>query len=370
MIMKFFLLLYLLVAGIIVGNCTNNVVTNNEVENKDSVYRNSVKILVKLHRLYKAERLSGMYRTYPEYYGGMYINDENKLVVWVKKGFDIPEILKEEPSVIISKAAFSWRELKESMQAIDEFKSRPLLPPMAENTVRWFLDNESNRVIVRLRKCTPSDIKEFKKVVTDSPAIVFEQVNRVTEIDEVVNLVYSELKTRAAVMFSPPEASCEISTSDLLQNLAHSFLPVVYTDTALDLELFVYPNYYCGYYINKDRVVILVKEGDIDIYRQDLISRCKSANFEIQTRKYSMNEILEVEKKISNTDKMFIEQLKVCFWGMDSEKNTLIVALEDISVANINKFKFMVVDAPFLEFWKSNKVSFYKEKSEFGTLKK
>ena len=56
-----------------------------------------------------------------------------------------------------------------------------------------------------------------------------------------------------------------ISSSDLLMNLERSFLPATRANAALDPELYVYPDYYCGNYMKGDKVVILVK-GDKLMY--------------------------------------------------------------------------------------------------------
>lgn len=56
-----------------------------------------------------------------------------------------------------------------------------------------------------------------------------------------------------------------ISSSDLLMNLERSFLPATRANAALDPELYVYPDYYCGNYMKGDKVVILVKGDKVDV---------------------------------------------------------------------------------------------------------
>lgn len=123
-----------------------------------------------------------------------------------------------------------------------------------------------------------------------------------------------------------------ISSSDLLMNLERSFLPATRANAALDPELYVYPDYYCGNYMKGDKVVILVKGDKVDVYRDDLVDRCKANNFEIETREHSMNEILNIRDRIVGVGESVLNQLGVCFWGIDPENNCLEVVLEDTSI--------------------------------------
>ena len=72
---------------------------------------------------------------------------------------------------------------------------------------------------------------------------------------------------------SDEELNSNISSSELLMNLERSFLPVTRPNAALDPELYVYPDYYCGNFMKGDKVVILVKGDEIGSYRDDLVNR-------------------------------------------------------------------------------------------------
>lgn len=156
-------------------------------------------------------------------------------------------------------------------------------------------------------------------------------------------------------------ANNNISNSDLLMNLERSFLPQARSNAALDPELFIYPDYYCGNYLKGDKVVILVKANNVETYKNDLLKRCKTDNFEIEIRDYSMNEILKVRNKLSNIGEVTLKQLGVCFWGIDPEYNTLEIVLENLSNDKINKIKSLIGNVPFLRFSKGSKVIFEEE---------
>ena len=154
---------------------------------------------------------------------------------------------------------------------------------------------------------------------------------------------------------SDEELNSNISSSELLMNLERSFLPVTRPNAALDPELYVYPDYYCGNFMKGDKVVILVKGDEIGSYRDDLVNRCKTNNFEIEIRKYSMNEILNIRDQIVGVGENILNQLGVCFWGIDPENNCLEVILVDDSTDRINKFKSVIGDSPILKFSQGSK---------------
>ena len=91
--------------------------------------------------------------------------------------------------------------------------------------------------------------------------------------------------------------------------------------------------------------------------------RCKANNFEIETREHSMNEILNIRDRIVGVGESVLNQLGVCFWGIDPENNCLEVVLEDTSIDKINRFKSVVGDFSILKFSQGSKVTFDAEVS-------
>lgn len=117
---------------------------------------------------------------YPVYYGGSYINKNNKLVVYIAgpitKGTN--ELFQKlDPNEIIVEACdYSYQELHKVMDVIDEYKlNHSNGDPIADNFNIWCIRDSLNRVIVELEECNDARIREFKKNVVDAPSLIFKQ---------------------------------------------------------------------------------------------------------------------------------------------------------------------------------------------------
>lgn len=151
-----------------------------------------------------------------------------------------------------------------------------------------------------------------------------------------------------------------LSVSDIANNLGSSFMPT--TRNAIEDGTFDYPDYYGGMCVkDNQKLVVLVLDGDWESVRKDVKERCRSSNFELEVCQYSMNQIMSVSKKISESGLNILKELKVYYWGVDEEKNRLLVMMGDVSEDNLNKFKSLVVDSPVIEFCESTPVTLYAE---------
>lgn len=152
-----------------------------------------------------------------------------------------------------------------------------------------------------------------------------------------------------------------LSVSDIANNLGSSFMPI--TRNAIENGTFDYPDYYGGMCVkDNQKLVVLVLDGDWEFVRKDVKERCRSSNFELEVCQYSMNQIMSVSKKISESGLNILNELKVYYWGVDEEKNRLLVMMGDVSEDNLNKFKSLVVDSPVIEFCESTPVTFNMQK--------
>lgn len=151
-----------------------------------------------------------------------------------------------------------------------------------------------------------------------------------------------------------------LSVSDIANNLGNSFMPI--TRSAIENGTFDYPDYYGGMCVkDNQKLVVFVLDGDLDSFRRDLEERCQSSNFELLVCQYSMNQIISVSKKISESDSNILNELKIYYWGVDEEKNRLLVMMGDVSEGNLNRFKSLVIDSPVIEFCESTPVTLYAE---------
>jgi streptogrisin B len=117
-------------------------------------------------------------KSYPDYYGGSYINDDGKLVVYVKNGQDNPSFSFKgvpEGTIIYKECDYSYSELVVIMDTINAYKFETPNSAVAVNFNSWGIYDGINRVIVRLEDFNEKAVFDFKTAVCGSDAIVFEQ---------------------------------------------------------------------------------------------------------------------------------------------------------------------------------------------------
>lgn len=119
---------------------------------------------------------------YPEYYGGSYVDNNGNFVIAVTGNADrnreaLKEILNTE-NFSIETVSYSYRQMMKVMDEIDNFLVSSDIPdnhPMLEKFAGAYPDVMDNRVKVLLTEINNDIINSFKRDVTNSPLIVFEQ---------------------------------------------------------------------------------------------------------------------------------------------------------------------------------------------------
>lgn len=138
------------------------------------------------------------------------------------------------------------------------------------------------------------------------------------------------------------------NANDVINNLESSFE----THTRANGVQSVYPDYYCGSYLKDGVLIVKVKDIILEEYEKDLTQRCKSENFIIEEGTTTMNELLSVRDIINSRDEMGgWKVLGISGCGIDPKEGKVVVMLEDLSEASINKFKKEVIDSPLVKFW-------------------
>lgn len=135
--------------------------------------------------------------------------------------------------------------------------------------------------------------------------------------------------------------------NDVINNLESSFE----TQTGAGEYRLVYPDYYCGSYVKDSVLAIKVKGVDWEAYKKDLVQRCKSRNFIIEEGVNTMNELLLVRDVVNSKDDMGgWKALGISACGIDPKEGKVVVMMQELSEANINKFKKEVIDSPLVKF--------------------
>lgn len=117
---------------------------------------------------------------FPEYYGGAFINENDKLVVLVtnsqfNRQKNIEDIVGSKNS-IVKPCQYSYRQLNDIMNDLNELLlNNPSKNPAIENITQAKLMEADNSIVVELLECTEEKINEFKENLINSPMIKFNQ---------------------------------------------------------------------------------------------------------------------------------------------------------------------------------------------------
>lgn len=133
------------------------------------------------------ERLNAHFadKPYPGYFGGAYIGDDGKLVVWIKGNAkklkpQMAAILGTD-DVVIRRARHSFNDLNRVMNELNVFKADPANAAVGNNIAAFSLMDLDNDVLVELLEYNEGKMKEFKTKVMNSPAIRFIQSDGLPE---------------------------------------------------------------------------------------------------------------------------------------------------------------------------------------------
>lgn len=125
-------------------------------------------------------RATGKY-AYPDYYGGAYIDDNGKLVVYITKGFEnntrsAVTRASGTDNVTFRTGNYSYRELNEVMDVIDsKVFTNGIFANLYPNVVSACIDDVNNCIRVNLLDVSASAISDFKSSVTDAACIKFKK---------------------------------------------------------------------------------------------------------------------------------------------------------------------------------------------------
>jgi len=132
--------------------------------------------------------------TFPDYYGGCYIDGNGFLNVYVLRIYDIldselNEFLQmlESNGIYIKEAQYSYNELTEMMNTLYDYWISSFECSIAENYNMFYLSDVDNRIIVELDDFTSAQIHLFNQYVTSSSMVLFAQSTGPVTLDSNVN---------------------------------------------------------------------------------------------------------------------------------------------------------------------------------------
>jgi len=114
---------------------------------------------------------------YPESYGGTYVNSNGNLVILVvgdvnKAKAEFSERTNNE-SIIIQSSNYTFKELTETMDALNLYKQENKDSKSAGNFNYFAIIDAKNRIEVALKEYSQDRINEFKEAVSNASCITF-----------------------------------------------------------------------------------------------------------------------------------------------------------------------------------------------------
>lgn len=163
--------------GAITISCSNDENSIQYSINDEISQEKAPEIYANMEESFRGTTRGSDHITYPDYYGGSYINDDGELVIMTTDGTETiqNDITSRTKSVDfkIKTCEYSFNELQDlNIQISEKFNNRKLV-----NELKWVavgLDIKENKVCISLEDCSEQNINKFKEHVSDSPMLKFE----------------------------------------------------------------------------------------------------------------------------------------------------------------------------------------------------
>lgn len=185
---KIFLSLsFFLLAGSVITSCTSDDISDDFAEQANADVNRQAGAIEIGKKLLDSFGTTGTRSAneieYPDYYGGGYINEDGKLVVFVKGDFSknrktLISSIGDYDNIMYVIGDNSYKDLKAILSDITVFIDENKESGIAKNIKCYYLNDFENNIVVELGSCSDSDIEAFKVNVVNSSAVTFKQCER------------------------------------------------------------------------------------------------------------------------------------------------------------------------------------------------
>lgn len=159
----------------------NEVLTEVNAQSEPALQVNTEEKALETHAKliagFKQAAARGATSIYPDYYGGCFINDQKQLVVLATNESgqaQIKSMTENAGNLVFKPCKFSYNYLNQVMDELTDhmIKNKDY---KASNFIYCYVLDSANVVVVGLLEYSPAKIEEFKRNVSDSPAIWLNQ---------------------------------------------------------------------------------------------------------------------------------------------------------------------------------------------------
>lgn len=190
---KFFYLMMVAVLGLMTACSSDDLLTDNHPELKnENVKLDEKAILMFTNNLnssfYSLTRSGETEPVYPDYFGGIYVDDNRDIIVLSKNDdasifLDLTNRMATD-CYKVKECDYSYNELQSIFEEITELWLNPNNNNLfkAVSLVSFGINDVTNRVQIDLLDCSDANIQKFKQTIKDSPMLSFEKANGKIEL--------------------------------------------------------------------------------------------------------------------------------------------------------------------------------------------
>lgn len=169
---KFFYLMVVAVMGIMAACSSDDLLTDNHSDVKNENVKLDEKAILKFtsnlnSSFYSLTRSGGTDPIYPDYYGGMYVDDNRDIIVLVKKDessfrSDLTKRMATD-LYIVKECDYSYNELQSLFEEITQFWLNPNNGDLFKSVslVSFGINDLTNRVQIDLLDCSDANIQNL-----------------------------------------------------------------------------------------------------------------------------------------------------------------------------------------------------------------
>lgn len=189
---KNFFLMLMVGAIVFMASCSDDIMSfhqsDSDSQTKSSLMgeKNQVQAIElsqKLNESFAISPTRALTPIYPDFYGGMFINDDGILTILVvgdtieyKNNFTQR---MQSNNYILQRCQYSYATLKNIMDQLNEFVLNPNNVVVVNDLkIEGFcIVDQNNHIAIQIQNCTEEKVARFKDLVMNSPALVFENSN-------------------------------------------------------------------------------------------------------------------------------------------------------------------------------------------------
>ena len=285
-------------------------------------------------------------RIYPDYFGGMYINDDGNLVLLRVASATPPmPTFTYFTDALVRDVVFSFNELTAMMDFLDAYSSAN--PDLFNNLSGWGLDTVGNRVAIYLIDYSAEAIDDFRSrnEAFASNLLVFEQMDMPQAGPGISppGVLPPPPGTAPPGMLLPPPGMSgtpgappppEFWTNhDRAVDTARMVNEHFTTETG-DI---IYPDYFGGMYINNDGNLVLLRVASA---AEPMPTFTYFADTLVRDVEFSFNELSAMMDFLDATRSTNPEHfINLSSWGLDTSVNRIVIRLLDYSAEAIDDFR-------------------------------